>query len=219
MVREELAVQLLKVEACKVLKTSYERGWISTRDGNISIREDGQNFQISPSGTRKHSLRPEEFVLIGTSGLAGQAQPSGELELHRRVQALLPVGWTTVLHLHPTYAVAALYAGYRLADLAADFPEVSRYTRVGADVPALPATSASLAQATDEVFQSGDKLPHIVGLDRHGIVAIGRDPWDAFEHVESLEHICKIVLSAAAAPSPRAPTGAAGTAGADLVAA
>ena len=38
--------------------------------------------------------------------------------------------------------------------------------------------------------------PHIVGLDRHGVVAVGKTPWEAFEHVERLEHICRIVLAA-----------------------
>jgi ribulose-5-phosphate 4-epimerase/fuculose-1-phosphate aldolase len=36
----------------------------------------------------------------------------------------------------------------------------------------------------------------IVGYDRHGVVAVDTSPWRAFEHIERLEHICKIVLSA-----------------------
>jgi ribulose-5-phosphate 4-epimerase/fuculose-1-phosphate aldolase len=35
-----------------------------------------------------------------------------------------------------------------------------------------------------------------VGYDRHGVVAVDTSPWRAFEHIERLEHICKIVLSA-----------------------
>jgi ribulose-5-phosphate 4-epimerase/fuculose-1-phosphate aldolase len=194
--REELIDHVLKAEACEVLKASYERGWISTRDGNVSVRAEGGRFHVSPSGVRKHSLRPDSFLLVDATGFGGPGQPSGELELHRQVQALLPEGWTTVLHVHATYTVAALYAGYTLPALAAGFPEVSRYTRVGTDVPALPATSDSLADATGAAFRATALPPHIVGLDRHGVVAIGRDPWDAFEHVERLEHICKMVLSA-----------------------
>jgi ribulose-5-phosphate 4-epimerase/fuculose-1-phosphate aldolase len=36
----------------------------------------------------------------------------------------------------------------------------------------------------------------IVGYDRHGVVAVDTSPWRAFEHIERLEHICKIVLAA-----------------------
>lgn len=188
--------------ACDVLKESYRRGWISTRDGNISVRDPmGGMLAVSPSGAIKHALTPEQLIglplLADTDLPQGQQRPSGELSLHRKVQALLPDEYQTVLHVHATYAVAALYAGWSLQKLVKGFPEVCRYTRVGQDVPALPAISEDLAVATEAAFQS-PQLPHIVGLDRHGAVAIGRDPWDAFEHVERLEHICQIVLATGA---------------------
>ena len=86
---------------------------------------------------------------------------------------------------------------HRLAELSAGFPEVTRYTRVGPDVPALPATSEELAEACEAAFRPAlGAPPHIVGLDRHGVVAVGKTPWEAFEHVERLEHICRIALAA-----------------------
>ena len=36
----------------------------------------------------------------------------------------------------------------------------------------------------------------IVGQECHGVTAIAANPWDAFEHIERVEHICKIVLAA-----------------------
>jgi len=35
----------------------------------------------------------------------------------------------------------------------------------------------------------------IVGIKGHGVVSIDTSPWRAMEHIERLEHICKIVLS------------------------
>jgi L-fuculose-phosphate aldolase len=35
----------------------------------------------------------------------------------------------------------------------------------------------------------------IVGIKGHGVVAIDVTPWRAYEHIERLEHICKIVLA------------------------
>ena len=194
-------------DACQVLKRSYDKGWISTRDGNVSVRTSSTSFFISPSGARKFSLSPDDFLEVHLAQGAIDsleaphlgAKPSGELDLHKLVQDLLPPDKHVVLHLHPTYIVAAMYAGFTLANIAESFPEVSRYTSVGTDVPALPATSGELAVATAQVFAAQlPALPHIVGLDRHGVVAIGRDAWECFEHVERLEHICQIVLSAAA---------------------
>jgi ribulose-5-phosphate 4-epimerase/fuculose-1-phosphate aldolase len=190
-------------EASAVMRKAYELGWISTRDGNISVAmSDRRGFLVSASGVVKHSLVPTQFVFVpqeqaGAPAADTYPRPSGELELHRRIQTLVNHGPLTVLHLHPTHTVAALYAGHRLADLCADFPEVTRYTRVGTDVAALPATSEELAIACEAAFRPAlGPMPHIVGLDRHGIVAVGRSPWEAFEHVERLEHICRIVLSA-----------------------
>lgn len=196
-------------EASAVMRKAYEQGWISTRDGNISVAmSDRRGFLVSASGVVKHSLVPTQFVFVpngetGAPSADAYPPPSGELELHRRIQATVGSGPLTVLHLHPTHTVAALYAGHRLAELCANFPEVTRYTRVGADVPALPATSEELAIACEAAFRPAlGPMPHIVGLDRHGVVAVGRNPWEAFEHVERLEHICRIVLSAGLS-SPR----------------
>jgi L-fuculose-phosphate aldolase len=40
----------------------------------------------------------------------------------------------------------------------------------------------------------------IVGQANHGVCAIGPNPWDAFEHIERLEHICEIVLKSGVKP-------------------
>jgi L-fuculose-phosphate aldolase len=34
-----------------VMRRAYEKGWITTRDGNISLRRKGQDiFYVTPSG-------------------------------------------------------------------------------------------------------------------------------------------------------------------------
>lgn len=199
--------------ACRVLAACYERGWISTRDGNVSVREEGgADFLISPSGAVKHSLAAADFIRVGRTkdeGSGGEpSKASGELELHRRLQLRLPQTVLCVLHVHATHVVAAMYAGIGLADLALQFPEVARYTRVGPEVPALAATSAELAVATEQAFFEGaGQVPHIVGLAQHGVVSVGRNAQEAFEHVERLNHICEIALLASASRKVNATKG------------
>ena len=105
-----------------------------------------------------------------------------------------------VLHLHPTYIIAAMYKGIDLQQLANDFPEINRYTRVGPSVPIIPPVSKELAWESIKAIglnQETGEVPYdIIGLDRHGIVAIGKDAWTVFEHVERLEHICQMALAA-----------------------
>ena len=205
---------------CDVLKTAYERNWISTRDGNASYRRrDEEYLYITPSGVRKQHLNAELIFKLKFTGdykkssepwvnlrrvdddyqkkLIG-LEPSGELPLHCLLQRNVHEN-RVVLHLHPTYIVAAMYAGWDLQKLAKEFPEINRYTKVGPTVPMIPPISTELGIASVQALnlntESGEVDFDIIGLDRHGIISVGRDAWSAFEHVERLEHICKIALS------------------------
>jgi len=205
---------------CDVLKTAYERNWISTRDGNASYkRKDEEYLYITPSGVRKQHLNAELIFKLRFHNdyktslepwidlkrvdddyqrkLIG-LEPSGELPLHALLQRIVPEN-RVVLHLHPTYIIAAMYAGWDLQILAKEFPEINRYTRVGPTVPIIQPISKELGFASIKALnldiKSGNIDFDVIGLDRHGIIAIGKDAWTAFEHVERLEHICKIALA------------------------
>lgn len=107
-----------------------------------------------------------------------------------------------VVHVHPTHIVAAMFSGWDLQELSAEFPEVSRYTRVGRAVPKLPATSKELAEATSRsMLDTGGLFTcDIVGQENHGVCSIGPDPWTAYEHIERLDHICEIALKSGIRP-------------------
>jgi L-fuculose-phosphate aldolase len=103
-----------------------------------------------------------------------------------------------VVHLHPTYCVAAMHAGIDLSTIVNDFPELSRYTRVAKNVGDVPPISQELADRCHENLKLddyGNISYDIVGIKGHGVVAIDTSPWRAFEHIERLEHICQIVLA------------------------
>jgi len=99
---------------------------------------------------------------------------------------------------HPTYCVAAMHAGIDLSTVVTDFPELSRYTRVAANVPDVPPISQELADQCHKQLQldaAGNIAYDIVGIKGHGVVAIDTSPWRAYEHIERLEHIARIVLA------------------------
>ena len=193
-----------------VMRRAYDKGWITTRDGNVSVKMTGKDtLYITPSGWRKTIIHPEhiikvKFIPAGLEVPEG-TKPSGELHMHSRLQR-----WAkytrSVVHLHPTNIIAAMYAGWDLQKLAAEFPEVSRYTRVGPTVPVLPVTSQVLAEETFEAFTNFENTGtnilkfDIVGQKNHGVCAVGPNPWDAYEHIERLEHICEIVLRSGIKP-------------------
>ena len=193
-----------------VMRRAYEKGWITTRDGNVSLRRKGSDiFYVTPSGWRKTIIHPEHMIKIklipaGCMILDDHAKPSGELEMHAKLQRYHKKT-RAIVHLHPTNIIAAMYAGWDLQDIAAEFPEVSRYTKVGPSVPILPVTSFELAEATFDAMTETDtnRVKYdIVGQANHGVCAIGPNPWDAYEHIERLEHICEIVLKSGKKPTP-----------------
>lgn len=199
---------------CETLVEAYRRNWITSRDGNVSIRHhDRDHFYITPSGVRKQTLQPDQFKKIGISpsrmlwqdlpytDISANLKPSGELPLHFGLQKNMGQHANdvrVVVHLHPTYCVAAMHAGIELGVIAKQFPELSRYTRVAFNVGDVPPISQELADQCHhhlELDEDGNIAYDIVGIKGHGVVAIDTSPWRAFEHIERLEHICKIVLA------------------------
>ncbi len=208
---------------CDILVEAYKRNWITSRDGNISIRHhDRDHFYVTPSGVRKQTMQPDQFKKIkinkAINSGAGTAEmlygweempysdisiglkPTGEMPLHFGLQKEIHNDEVRVVtHIHPTYIVAAMHAGIELSDLAKDFPELSRYTRVAPNVGDVPPISQELGDQCHEKLglnhSTGEIKYDIVGIKGHGVVAIDSTPWRSFEHIERLEHICKIVLA------------------------
>ena len=201
---------------CDILVEGYRRNWITSRDGNVSIRHhDRDHFYITPSGVRKQTLQPDQFKKIKLlnngpvklwredyyTDISTNLKPSGELPLHFGLQREMGQHADevrVVVHLHPTYCVAAMHAGIDLSTIVDQFPELSRYTKVASNVGDVPPISQELADRCHKnlgLDRDGNISYDIVGIKGHGVVAIDTSPWRAFEHIERLEHICKIVLS------------------------
>lgn len=190
-----------------VMRRCYDKGWITTRDGNVSLRRRNSDIlYITPSGWRKTIIHPEHIIRMkidchGELTIPGGQNPSGEVEMHRLLQLENTVT-RAVVHVHPTHIVAAMFAGWDLQELARLFPEVNRYTRVGPTVPTLPAVSSDLAVKTFDCMTDpmGNRIFDIVGQAQHGVCAVASDPWSAYEHVERLDHICEIALKSGVRP-------------------
>jgi L-fuculose-phosphate aldolase len=207
---------------CDTLVEAYRRNWITSRDGNVSIRHhDRDHFYITPSGVRKQTMQPDQFKKIKLidrtnpappfltkswqedfyTDISANLKPSGELPLHFGLQKEMGQHKSdvrVVVHLHPTYCVAAMHAGIDLSTIVDDFPELSRYTKVAPNVGDVPPISQELADRCHQnlgLDSQGNIAYDIVGIKGHGVVAIDTSPWRAFEHIERLEHICQIVLA------------------------
>jgi L-fuculose-phosphate aldolase len=202
---------------CDIMVDAYKRNWITSRDGNVSIRHhDRDHFYITPSGVRKQTLQPDQFKKIGITtrpdedinwvdlpytDISANLRPSGEIPLHFGLQKKMGQHADEVrviVHVHPTYCIAAMHAGIDLSKISDAFPELNRYTKVAPNVGDVPPISQELADQCHKMLQldnAGNIAYDIVGIKGHGVVAIDTSPWRAYEHIERLEHICKIVLA------------------------
>lgn len=204
---------------CDIMLDAYQRNWITSRDGNCSVgHRDRGHFYITPSGVRKQTLQPDQFKKIGVTHtpsavppfltpnwsvldytpISAQLEPSGELPLHFGLQQTFESDTRVVVHVHPTYCIAAMHAGIDLSTISRSFPELNRYTRVAPSVGDVAPISQELADRCHEnlgLDSLGNLKYDVVGIKGHGVVAVDTTPWRAYEHVERLEHICKIVLA------------------------
>jgi ribulose-5-phosphate 4-epimerase/fuculose-1-phosphate aldolase len=202
-----------------VMKAAYDRNWITTRDGNVSLRRKHTPYlYITPSGARKQNLTSEQMIKLQFPAspqtqtpwqemgrvsdqyqdLIQGLKPSGELPFHYLLQEKINTSNRVVLHLHCTHTVAAIRRGICLHTVTKDFPELSGLTRVGPSVPLTEARSTQLGRAVYDAFDvqpDGAVSSDIVVVEGHGVVAVDVDPWRAFEHSERLEHIAQIVLA------------------------
>jgi L-fuculose-phosphate aldolase len=181
---------------CDIMVDAYKRNWITSRDGNVSIRHhDRDHFYITPSGVRKQTLQPDQFKKIGIvdqiwtdlpyTDISSKLRPSGEIPLHFGLQKQMGQHSgevRVVVHVHPTYCIAAMHAGIDLSTVSDAFPELNRYTRVASNVGDVPPISQELADRCFEKLQlddAGNIAYDIVGINGHGVVAIDTSPWRA----------------------------------------
>jgi ribulose-5-phosphate 4-epimerase/fuculose-1-phosphate aldolase len=100
----------LRLEICRVGRSLFERGYVHSTAGNISVRlPDG--FLITPTEACLGFLQPDVLSKVGADGV----QVSGErasktLTLHRRIYAA-DADAACVIHTHSTHLVALTLAG------------------------------------------------------------------------------------------------------------
>lgn len=177
-------------DICAVGKLLYDRGYVASNDGNISVRTGSNELLITPSGVSKGRMAPDMLVRCDLQGnvLADDASgrfPSSEIKMHLKVYERRPdVG--AVVHAHPVFATAYAILRHDLSE--AYLPElVLNFGRI----PVAPFAMLS----TDEVPRSIEPyLDDYNGLllANHGALAWGQDVWAAFDLMETIEHSAKI---------------------------
>lgn len=178
------------VEVCRRL---HDRRLLGAGEGNVSCRLSRDLLLVTPSGANKGHLRPADLVVVDLSGkkVRGRGRPSTELLMHVAAYIARP-DVLAVVHAHPLTAVAFTVAGL---DPPNDLlPEavlvLGRIALAPFATPGTEEVPRSLAP-----FWTGHQ---VILLERHGALALGRDLFQAFDRMETLERVCEVAAAARA---------------------
>lgn len=178
-----------RLDMIEVGRRVHGRGWISSTDGNFSVKLDANRILTTPTGVHKGYLNVDDFIIVDMEGkkISGTRNPSTELAMHLTCYRQRPdIG--AVVHAHPTICVAFSVSGIALAQCL--LPEVV-FTLGG--IP----TANYAPPSTDEVPRSIEgpiKDYDAVILERHGSVTVGKDIFAAYNTLERMEHVAEITF-------------------------
>jgi len=177
---------------CEIGKLLYERSYVVSSDGNVSIRLDENRVLATPTMTCKGRMDEDCLAVTDMEGKSlTEKKASSELAMHLLIYKMRP-DIKAVCHAHPPHGTAFAVAG-----LAIDKPILSEVILTLGCVPLTDYGTPS----TDELTESMKPFVqhhNALLMANHGAVAYGEDLWQAFDRLETLEHTAKIAILAKA---------------------
>lgn len=174
----------------EVGKLLYERSYVVSSDGNVSVRLDDGRILATPTMTCKGRMTLDGLALTDLEGKPlNDRKASSELAMHLLIYRERP-DVKAVVHAHPPHGTAFAVAG-----LAIDQPILSEVILTLGCVPLTAYGTPSTNELTKEM-QPFVKHHNALLMANHGAVAYGADIWQAFDRLETLEHTAKISILA-----------------------
>lgn len=167
----------------------YEKGFVAANDGNISCKVDPNTIWITPSGVSKGYMTADMMIKMDLDGkiVDGKLKPSSEFKMHLRVYKENP-DVRAVTHAHPPVATSFAIAGISL-----DKPVLPEAIVQLGTVPIAPyATPGS--QGVPDSIAPFCKTHNGVLLAHHGALSWGKDIYQAFYRMESIEYYANILM-------------------------
>jgi L-fuculose-phosphate aldolase len=184
--------QTARREIVAVGKLMYERSYVVSSDGNISVRLDDGRIIATPTQTGKGRMTEEMLAVTDSEGRPlNDRRASSELAMHLLVYRERE-DVRAVCHAHPPNGSAFAVAG-----LAIDQPILSEVILTLGCVPLAEYGTPSTDELT-EAMRPLVKNHNALLMANHGAVAYGADVWQAFDRLETLEHTAKIAILARA---------------------
>ncbi len=182
---------MVKQDIIEAGRRMYNRQFVASNDGNISVRVSESAMIITPTGVSKGYMQTEDLIKVDLDGnvLSGDRKPSSEMKMHIAVYRNR-TDVMAVCHAHPQKATAFAVAR-QLCDKIA-LPEVIFSIGSVALTEYATPTTEEVPKSIEEVIKTSDA----VLLANHGALTVGADVFDAYYKMETLEHFAGITLYA-----------------------
>jgi L-fuculose-phosphate aldolase len=182
--------QTARREIVNIGRLLYERSYVVSSDGNVSVRLDDGRIVATPTMMCKGRMTEDSLAVTDRAGKPlTDRKPSSELQMHLLIYEERP-DVRAVCHAHPPHGTAFAVAG-----LAIDQPILSEVILTLGCVPLAGYGTPSTTEVT-EAMRPLVKHHNALLMANHGAVAYGTDLWQAFDRLETLEHTARIAILA-----------------------
>src|SRR6187455_1502386 len=185
------AEEQARADIVEVGRRLWERGYVASNDGNISVRLDGSRLITTPKNVSKGFMTPDMMVITDLEGkkIGGERDPSSELKMHLEVYRNRPDA-RAVVHAHPPTATGFAVAGIPLdravlAEVITTLGSIPLAEYATPSTEELPAAVRKYVKAHDGIL-----------LANHGALALAGDVFAAYYRMETIEHFARISLVA-----------------------
>lgn len=180
--------QTARREMIRVCHLMYERSYVVSSDGNVSLRLDDGRILATPTMTCKGRMTEDLLAVTDENGKSVNGRrASSELEMHLLIYRERP-DVKAVCHAHPPHGTAFAVAG-----LAIDQPILSEVILTLGCVPLASYGTPSTSELTD-AMRPLVKHHNALLMANHGAVAYGESIWQSWDRLETLEHTAKIAI-------------------------
>src|SRR5215472_2925504 len=182
--------QIARRDLLHICHLMYERSYVVSSDGNVSVQLDDGRVLATPTMTCKGRMGEDLLAITDLEGKQlNDRRASSELAMHLLIYKERP-DIKAVCHAHPPHGTAFAVAG-----LAIDQPILSEVILTLGCVPLAGYGTPSTEELT-EAMRPLLKHHNALLMANHGAVAYGADLWQAWDRLETLEHTAKIAVLA-----------------------
>ena len=184
-----IAEQRYRRELVRLGRALHARHYVSSTDGNLSVRLDDDRLLITPTQLSKRLLRPADIVMVDMKGvkISGSRDASTEIKMHLTIYKMRQ-DIRAVVHAHPCTATGFASMGLALTEALC-----SELVLTLGEVPLAPYA----LPGSDELSESLHPFIHThdaITMENHGVVAYGATLEEAYLNMEAVEHCARIAF-------------------------